>query len=100
MNNAELTNCLCENAYKRGIQDMKDIILTIEKIYDNNYDREDTDLLTYLFGCSHDNYRMIFDNFTFEEIKGKIKQYKQIKENNSIKVGDVVKQIGVDSPVN
>lgn len=98
MNNAELTNCLCENAYKRGVQDMKEIILTIEQIYDNSSEI-DSDLLTYLFGCSHDNYRMIFDNFTFEEVKEKIRQYKQIKEN-PIQVGDVVKQKRGDNPAN
>ena len=87
-----------ESAYKQGVQDMKEIILTIEQMYDNSSE-VDLDLLTDLFGCSHDNYRMIFDNFTFEEIKEKIKQYKQIKEN-PIQVGDIVKQKRGDNPAN
>ena len=55
MNNTELTEHLCEKSYMQGIEDMKEIILTIEQMYDNSNDDNDNDLLAELFGCSHDN---------------------------------------------
>lgn len=88
-----------KSAYKQGIEDMKEIILTIEQMYDNSNDDNDNDLLAELFGCSHDNYRMIFENFTLSEIQDKIKQYKQLTEV-PIQIGDVVKLRKADNPIN
>ncbi len=82
----------------QGINDMKEIILTIEQMYDNSSE-EDSDLLTELFGCSHDNYRMIFGNFTVSEIQDKIKHYKQLT-GVPIQIGDVVKHRKADNPIN
>lgn len=92
-------NNVYESAYMQGIEDMKKIILTIEQMYDNSNDNNDNNLLTELFGCSHDNYRMIFDNFTVSEIQDKIKQYKQLTEV-PIQIGDVVKLRKADNPIN
>ena len=92
-------NNVYKSAYMQGIEDMKEIILTIEQMYDNSNDDNDSDLLTELFGCSHDNYRMIFDNFTVSEIQDKIKHYKQLTEI-PIQIWDVVKLRKADNPIN
>lgn len=92
-------NNVYKSAYTQGIEDMKEIILTIEQMYDNSNDNNDNDILTELFGCSHDNYRMIFDNFTVSEIQDKIKHYKQLTEV-PIQIGDIVKYRKADNPIN
>ena len=67
-------------------------------MYDNSSE-EDSDLLAELLGCSHDNYRMIFDNFTVSEIQDKIKHYKQLTEI-PIQIGDVVKLRKANNSIN
>ena len=93
MNNTESTEHLCEKSYMQGIEDMKEIILTIEQMYDNSNDDNDNDLLTELFGCSHDNYRMIFDN----DSKGKVYRPMQLfnfcKTGKHIDIGNILKEL-------